>query len=91
MVYLWMRYRVADYARWKEAFDTHLAARQAGGATRESLVLRNTDDPNEITVLLGWNTLDQAGAYRQSISLQAALHAMGVVGAPEVGVLEGVR
>lgn len=91
MVYLWMRYRVAEYARWKEAFDTHLSTRQAGGATRESLIMRNAADPHEIMVLLGWNNLEQARAYSQSISLQAALHAMGVVGAPEVGYLEGVR
>lgn len=78
MVYLWMRYRVTDYARWKEAFDTHLAARQAGGATRESLVLRNADDPNEITVLLGWNTLEQVSALLVSANRLQATSACGL-------------
>ena len=45
MIYLYVRQTIEDYARWKEGFDTHLAARQAGGATDEAFVLRNVDDP----------------------------------------------
>ena len=43
MIYLYVRQTIEDYARWKEGFDTHLAARQAGGATAEAFVLRNVD------------------------------------------------
>jgi hypothetical protein len=90
MIYLYIRQTVGDYARWKEAFDTHLAARQAGGATREALLLRNVDDPQEIIVLLGWRDLAQARIFSQSVSWQMALQEMGVVGLPEVCLLERV-
>ena len=90
MVYLYVRQTVADYARWKEGFDTHLAARQAGGATAEAFVLRNVDDPHEIIVLLGWRDLKQAMLFTESVSLQLALQQMGVVGVPEVRFLEMV-
>ena len=90
MIYLYLRQTVADYARWKEGFDTHLSARQAGGATDEALVLRNVDDLHEIIVVLGWHDLATARSFSQSISLQEAMKKMEVVSVPEVCFLEGV-
>jgi hypothetical protein len=87
MIYLYVRQTVANYARWKEGFDIHLSARQAGGATDEALVLRNVDDPHEIIVVLGWHDLKQARTFSQSVSLQAAMQQMGVVGVLEVRFL----
>lgn len=90
MIYLLFRHHITDYTRWKEAFDTHLAARQAGGATNEALVLRNVDDHQEVIVILGWHNLAQARTFSQSVSFQMAMKKMGVVGLPEVCFLEGV-
>ena len=90
MVYLYVRQRVREYARWRETFDNYLAARQAGGATHELLVLRSLDDPQEVIVVLGWHALAQAQLFTQSVSWQMALQEMGVVGVPEVRFLEGV-
>ena len=90
MIYLYIRQTVGDYIQWKEGFDSRLAARQAGGATDETLVLRNVDDPCEIIVLLGWRDLAQARTFSQSVSWQMALQGMGVVGVPEVRFLEKV-
>lgn len=90
MIYLYVRHTVINDARWKEGFDIHLAARQAGGATREAWVLRNVDDPYEIVVVLGWRDLAKARTFMQSVSWQMMLQEMGVVGVPEVRFLEGV-
>ena len=90
MNYLYVRQVVSDYAQWKEAFDMHFSAREAGGATRESLVLRDVEHPNEVIVVLGWHDLAQARLYVKSVSWQAALEQMGVVGVPEVRFLEAV-
>jgi hypothetical protein len=90
MIYLYLRHTVEDYARWKECFDNHLAARQAGGVTHETMVMRNIDAPNEIIVVLGWRDVKQARTFTQSVSWQAALQQMGVVGLPEVCFLETV-
>lgn len=88
MIYLYIRHRVADYARWKEGFDRHLGARQAGGATAELILLRNVDDRDEVIVILGWSDLKQARLFSQSISLQLALKKMGVIGVPKISFFE---
>ena len=88
MIHLTIRHHITDYARWKEGFDGHLAARQAGGASHEVWVLRNVDDRHEIVIILGWRDLAQARTFVQSVSWQIALKEMGVVGAPEVCFLE---
>jgi hypothetical protein len=90
MVYLFVRQRVEDYAMWREGYDNHAAARQAGGATGEVYILRNTDDPLEITTLLGWNDLGRAKTFAQSASLKQAMQNAGVVGQPEIRFLEMV-
>jgi heme-degrading monooxygenase HmoA len=88
MVYIYVRNTVEDYARWREGFDNHAAARQAGGATDEVYVMRNVDDPNDITLILGWSDLEKARAFTQSASLKEAMQKAGVTGPPEVRFLE---
>jgi hypothetical protein len=84
MIYLFIRLHATDYARWKEIFDIHLAARQAGGATDAIQVMRNVDDLNEITVLIGWKNLESARLFVQSVSLTESMQKAGVVGVPEI-------
>ena len=88
MIYLYVRHTVEDYAKWREGFDNHAAARQAGGATAEASVMRNVDDPNEITVVLGWRDLEKARAFTQSASLKEAMQKAGVTRPPEIRFLE---
>ena len=90
MVYIYVRHNVEDYAKWKEGFDKHAAARQAGGATDEAYIMRNVDDPNELTAILGWSDLEKARAFTQSASLKEAMQKAGVAGPPEVRYLETV-
>ena len=73
---------------WKEGFDIHIVARQASGATGETFVMRNIEDLNEITLLLGWSDLASAKAFTQSVSLNEAMQKAGVVGMPEIRFLE---
>jgi hypothetical protein len=91
MIYLHLRQTVEDYTRWKEGFDNHVAARQAGGATGEAYVMRNVDDPNEITVVLGWSDLKKARAFTQSVSLKEAMQKAGVIGSPEIRFLKAAN
>jgi quinol monooxygenase YgiN len=88
MTYIYVRHSVEDYARWREGFDNHAPARQAGGATDEVYVMRNVDDPNEITIILGWSDLEKARAFTQSASLKEAMQNAGVTGPPEIRFLE---
>jgi len=88
MTYIYVRQSVEDYARWREGFDNHASARQAGGATDEAYVMRNVDDPNDVTVILGWSDLEKARAFTQSASLKEAMQKAGVTGQPEIRFLE---
>ena len=88
MVYIHVQHTVEDYARWKEGFDNHAAARQASGANDEVYIMRNVDNRNELTVILGWSDLDKARAFTQSASLKEAMQKAGVTGPPSVQFLE---
>lgn len=88
MAYIYVRHRVEEYAKWREGFDNHAPARQAGGATDETYIMRNVDDPNEITIILGWSDLEKARAFTQSASLKEAMQKAGVIGSPEIRFLE---
>jgi heme-degrading monooxygenase HmoA len=88
MVYLYVRQSVEDYVRWREIYDNHAPARQAGGAIDETYVMRNVEDPNDVTVILGWSDLEKARAFSQSASLKEAMQKAGVTGPPEIRFLE---
>ena len=90
MVYIQVRHRVEDYAKWREGYDQHAPARQAGGATGDEYILRNVDDPNEFTILLGWSNLEKARSFTLSSSLKEAMRDAGVQGKPEIRLLEPV-
>lgn len=50
--------------------------------------MRNVDDPNDITVVLGWNGLKEARSFAQSVSLQEVMQKAGVTDPPEFRFLE---
>src|SRR5438874_9664484 len=50
MNYLLIRHKVADFAKWKPAYDAHGSARANAGLKEERL-LRNVDNPNEVVLL----------------------------------------
>ena len=52
--------------------------------------MRPTSSCTRFLKLLGWHDLAQARLYAKSVSWQAALEQMGVVGVPEVRFLEAV-
>jgi quinol monooxygenase YgiN len=73
---------------WREGFDNHFAARQASGSTGETFVMRDIENPNDITLILGWSDLAKAKAFTQSVSLKEAMSKAGVAGSPEIRFLE---
>ena len=91
MVYVHVQQTVEDFARWREGFDNHAVNRQASGATDEVYIMRNVDNPNEITVVLGWSDLAKARAFTQSASLKEAMQKAGVTSAPDIRFLEAAN
>ena len=83
MVHVIVRHKVADYSRWKEAFDAHLNARKAAGET-EARVMVSADDPRELTLFFDWDSLDHARRFMSSDDLKQTMKRAGVVGDADV-------
>ncbi len=87
MWYLLVQHTVEDYNKWKAVFDVHEADRKAAGS-KGGIVLRNADNPNQITILLKWDNLQNARAFAGSDDLREIMQRAGVTGPPNVYFLE---
>lgn len=76
---------VADYQRWKGVFDTLTPVSQGAKFHR---VNRNVADPNNITVVAGFETQAAAEAFLADPALEAAMERAGVVSAPRIEIFE---
>ena len=83
MVHVIVRHKVADFNKWKQAFDTHLNRRMAAGETGFR-VFHAVEDPRDVTLLLDWEGLESARRFMNSEDLHQAMQQAGVVGSPDV-------
>ena len=90
MSYLIVSHEVKDYAKWKPVFDEHGAFRKANGS-KGGRLLRNAQDPNRLTILFEWESVDKAQQFAQSPELRAAMEEAGVTGQPQVSFLEEIE
>jgi hypothetical protein len=82
-MHILVRHKVADFAKWKPAYDAHLSSRQNAGLKEEHL-FRNADDPNEVLLLFSAEDLDKAKAFTASDDLRQAMEKSGVSDKPDV-------
>jgi len=87
MFILVVNHDVEDYERWKAGFDQYPPSR---GGARFFHVNRNIDNPNNITIICGWDTVDAAVAFRDNPDLRDAMGSAGVIGAPRFEISEEV-
>jgi hypothetical protein len=78
---------VEDYERWKAGFDEYPPSRDGA---RFWHVNRNVDNPNNITIICGWDTVDAAVAFRDSPELTSGMDSAGVIGQPRFEISEEV-
>jgi heme-degrading monooxygenase HmoA len=90
MVHVLIRHKVADYGRWKEAFDSDLTNRKRAGEIGYQ-VLHSIDDPREIVVLSDWQTIEEARKFMSSGELHQRMKDAGVQGSPDIHYLEDAR
>ena len=90
MVTAFIRQRVADYGRWKKAFDDHEQMRRRFGMTSHT-VYRDADDPNVVVVAGHSLDLTHAREFIASPDLHTAMHHAGVDGYPEIWITEDVE
>lgn len=84
MVYVNVRHTVADYAKWRPFFDEDEPRRRSGGATGVNHVYRDVDDPNTITIVLEWDTAENARTFMDDPALREVMQKAGVIGAPAI-------
>jgi len=90
MVYLNIRHTVSDYSQWRPIFDADDVRRRAAGASGVTQVFRDMDDPNTITLILEWDTAENANKFAHDPALGAVMQKAGVMGVPAVvAVLSG--
>ncbi len=90
MVHVLVRHKVANFSRWKEAFDSHVIARQRAGEIGFH-VFHNVENTNDVFLLFDWESVDQAKKFMSSGELRERMQQAGVEGIPEIQYLEDAR
>ena len=78
-----VHHKVKDYDAWKPFFDGHEATRTAGGSTGYT-IFRSVDDPNDLAILMQWDSIENAKKFASSEDLKNVMHKAGVIGKPDV-------
>ena len=72
---------VKDFDTWKAVFDQFESLRKEGGEL-SAVILRHADDPNVVSVLNTWNSVEVAQAFFLSEDLRAGMGQSGVTAPP---------
>lgn len=82
-----IRHKVANYAKWKEAYESSDSARVAAGL-HNYLLMRDVNDSNMVTVSVVMDDSAKAKAFGASPDLKAAMKKAGVISAPTIQMLD---
>lgn len=83
MAHILVRQNVENYAKWKKAFDGDADIRREGGS-QGGYVFQDADDPNEVFILLEWDTMEHLQQFAQSDELKERMQRAGVTGPPNI-------
>ena len=83
MASMLIQHKVKDFAEWKKVFDSVAGLRAANGEL-SAQIFRDASDPNSLTVMNKWNSLENAQKFAHSPELKAAMEKAGVAGPPTV-------
>jgi hypothetical protein len=81
-----IHHTVADYAKWKPAYDAHKSVRDSAGL-KNCRVQASTDNANDLVVICDVTSMEKAKAFTLSKSLADAMKGAGVVGKPDFFLL----
>ena len=87
MKYMLVRHKVADFEVWKKVFDSHGEAQKEAGMVVEKL-MRNTEDPNELFLLLKVTDSEAAHAFVNTPAAEEAADLAGVLDDPDCWYLD---
>ena len=72
---------VKDFGAWKSIFDQFESIRKETGE-RRAVILQHADDPNMVTIINTWDTIETAQAFFSQEELKAAMGEAGVTVPP---------
>jgi hypothetical protein len=81
-----IHHEVKDYDSWRKVFDGAEGMRREGGET-DAKVFQAVDNPNRVTAILEYSSLDAARAWFSNDDLKAKMREAGVVGPPTIHYL----
>ena len=83
-----IRHSVTDYGKWKTVYDTFTPTSEGAKFAR---VNRSVEDPNMVTVVAGFDTLELAKAFINNPDLKVKMTEAGVVGSTRIEINEEVE
>lgn len=86
MIHLLIHHEVADYPAWKTAFDSAYDWRTHQGE-RNCRIFRGVQNPNELTLMFEWESVEKARAFIASEELKTRMAKAGVKSTPRVDYL----
>lgn len=84
-----LKFKVANFEKWKTSYDANDSFRRAAGLTNY-IVGRGTSDPNMAVVILKMTDVNKAKEMTASTGMKERMHKAGVIGAPSVQFLDVV-
>ena len=82
---MFVRHEVADYAIWKKGYNAYAPQQKKGGVFFQA-VYQATDNPNDVTVIHDFHSVEMAKAFAASPDLKATMERIGVKGAPQIWI-----
>jgi hypothetical protein len=83
MIRLFVRHPVADFTKWKQAYDAFDGERKGMGVIGDG-VYKSASDPNDVTVWHDFQTLQSAREFVGSERLREVMDSAGVAGEPSI-------
>ena len=82
-----VQFQVKDFTQWKTVFEMGDGLRKENGE-KSHTIYQDADDPNSVTNIMEWDSLDKGKAFFQSAELRAKLAESGMIGAPKISYLK---
>ena len=86
MTTMLIQHKVKDFAEWKKVFDSAAGLRSSSGEL-STQIFQDASDPNSLTIMNKWDSLENAQKFAHSPELKAAMEKAGVTGPPTVTFL----
>jgi len=78
-----IRHEVADFDSWLDTYYSYDDQRIDHGQGTVQ-ILRDVENPNKITIIAEWESMEGFEAFGQAVDLQSVMQGAGVLGPPDI-------